>query len=492
MRRFMSTALASLVSLSTLQVAAVQAQAGRAQFTEDFTQQEFATRRARVGEAIGPMGLALVQGAPTTHSSGLFRQSNEFFYLTGVVVPQAYILIDGTGHSVLYLPHADPARALTEGDLLSADDPQAAVKATGVDEVKGLEAIALDLNSRGRPGTVLYAPFEPAEGMSESRDGARRRNADAAADPWDGRVSRESNFLSLIRSRFPFLELRDLSPIVDKMRAIKSPAEVALIDKATRIGGEAILEAMRSTEPGVRENEVDAVAQFVFVRNGAQGEAYRDIVAGGISAWNPHHRAAHRVIQDGEMVLMDFCPDLGYYRCDVTRMWPANGKFSPWQRELYGFYLGIYEAILSEIKPNITAQAALQAAVKKMDVIVAGTKFSKPEYERAARAFVDSYRSSAQRPTAGLGHGIGMSTHDMGGGTGMLTPGLMFTIEPQFRVPEEQLYFRVEDMIEITPTGARILSDWVPRDMDGVERVMAEPGLLQKYGPIRFTTRPGT
>src|SRR5262249_25112777 len=161
-----------------------------------------------------------------------------------------------------------------------------------------------------------YAPFQPAEGMSESRDGARRRNADAAADPWDGRITREANFVSLLRSRLPFAEVRDLSPKLDSMRAIKSPAEVALIERATRIGGEAILEAMRSTEPGVLESEIDAVAQFVFVRNGAQGEAYRAIVASGATALNPHHRAAPRKINDGELVIMDYCPDVSYYRCD--------------------------------------------------------------------------------------------------------------------------------------------------------------------------------
>ena len=466
------------------------AQAGRPQFTENFAPEEFAKRRARVAEAIGAAGIAVMQGATSTHSSGLFRQSNEFFYLTGVIVPQAYLTIDGAGRSVLYLPHGDAQRAATEGDLMTADDPQSVVKATGVQEVKGLEALAIDLIGRGRGSLVIYTPFQPAEGMSESRDGARRRNADAAADPWDGRITREANFVALLRSRLPFAELRDLSPTLDAMRALKGPAEIALIERATRIGGEAILEAMRSTEPGVLESEIDAVAQFVFVRNGAQGEAYRAIVASGATALNPHHRAAPRKVNDGELVIMDYCPDVSYYRCDVTRMWPANGKFNAWQRELYGFYLATYEAILSEIKPNITAQTVLQAAVRKMDGILAGTKFSKPVYAQAARQFVDGYRKSAERATAGLGHGIGMSTHDMGGGSGMLTPGLSFTIEPQFRVPEEGIYIRLEDMIVVTPTGAQVLSDWLPRDMERIERIMSEPGLLQKYGPIRFATPP--
>jgi Xaa-Pro aminopeptidase len=492
MRSVALAALGLLLPLAVTPPPAAHGQAGRANFTEHFTREEFAQRRARVAQAIGPEAIALMQGAPSTHSSGLFRQSNEFFYLTGVLVPQAYLMIDGAGRTTLYLPHTDPRRALTEGDLLSSDDPAAAAAATGADEVRGVEMLSHDLNNRARTARTIYTAFQPAEGMSESRDGAQRRNADAAADPWDGRSTREAHFINLVRTRVAFLEIRDLSPILDELRAIKSPAEVALIQRATRIGGEAIREAMRSTEPGVKESEIDAVAQFVFVRNGAQGEAYRAIVASGPTAWNAHHRAAPRAIPDGELVLMDYCPDIGFYRCDVTRMWPANGRFNAWQRELYQFYLGVYESILYEIKPGISGQAVLQAAVAKMDKLLAETRFSKAAYEQAARAFVEQYRQAAGRATASLGHAVGMATHDLGSGTGILRPGLVFTIEPQFRVPGEDIFIRLEDMVHITATGVEILSDWLPRDIDRIERIMTEQGLLQTYGPIAFSVAPTT
>jgi len=459
------------------------AQAGRA-FTTNFSLQEFAARRARVYEAIGPQAVALIQGLPTVHSSAVFRQSNEFFYLSGVVAPQALLLMDGTSkQSTLYLPKQNASRAATEGELLSSDDPVKTAATTGVDEVKPPEQLLADLQARTAARTI-YVPYAPTEGSSESPDGARRRTADAAADPWDGRVSREAHLRDLLKTRVPALEQKDLSPILNEMRAIKSPAEIALITRATKIGGEAILEAMRSTAPGLAEYEIDALAQFIFVRHGAQGEAYRDIVASGPAAMNAHHRAGDKIMTDGELVLMDYCPDLGYYRCDVTRQWPVNGKFSPAQRELYGFYLGVYEAVLHAIKPQLTAQQILQAALPKMDAILASTKFSKPIYEAAAKQFVERYRSSAARG-GNLGHAVGMATHDFGGGSGAMRPGLVFTIEPEFRVPEEQIFIRLEDMIVITESGATILSDFVPRSIAAVEKVVAEPGLLQQYGRIR-------
>ena len=459
------------------------AQAGRA-FTTNFTLQEFAARRARVYETIGPQAVALIQGAPTVHSSAVFRQSNEFFYLSGVVAPQALLLMDGASkRSTLYLPKQNASRAATEGELLSSDDPVKTAAMTGVDEVRAAEQLLADLQARTAAKTI-YVPYAPSEGSSESPDGARRRTADAAADPWDGRISREAHLRDLLKTRVPALEQKDLSPILNEMRAIKSPAEIALIRRATKVGGEAILEAMRSTAPGLAEYELDAVAQFMFVRHGAQGEAYRDIVASGPAAMNAHHRAGDKIMTDGELVLMDYCPDLGYYRCDVTRQWPVNGKFSPAQRELYGFYLGVYEAVLYAIKPQLTAQQILQAALPKMDAILAATKFSKPIYEAAAKQFVERYRSSAARG-ANLGHAVGMATHDFGGGSGVMRPGLVFTIEPEFRIPEEQIFIRLEDMIVVTESGATILSEFVPRSIAAVEKVIAEPGLLQQYGRIR-------
>ena len=458
-------------------------QAGRA-FTTNFTTQEFAARRAKVYEAIGPSAVALIQGLPSVHSSAIFRQSNEFFYLSGVVVPQALLLMDGaTKRSILYLPKQNVSRAAVEGDLLSSDDPAKTAAITGVDEVKPPDQLLADLQAR-KAATAIYVPFAPTEGASESPDGARRRTADAAADPWDGRISREGHLRELLKTRVPALEQKDLSPILNGMRAIKSAAEIAVITRATKIGGEAILEAMRSTAPGLAEYELDAIAQLIFVRHGAQGEAYRAIVASGPAAMNAHHRAGEKVMTDGELVLMDYCPDLGYYRCDVTRQWPVNGKFSPVQRELYGFYLGVYEAVLHAIKPGLTSQQILQAALPKMDAILAGAKFSKPLYAQAAKAFVERYRTSAARG-GNLGHAVGMATHDFGGGSGTMRPGLVFTIEPEFRIPDEQIFIRLEDMIVITESGATILSDFVPRSVEAVEKVIAQPGLLQQYGRIK-------
>ena len=127
-----------------------------------------------------------------------------------------------------------------------------------------------------------------------------------------------------------------------------------------------------------------------------------------------------------------------------------------------------------------------------MEAILAATRFSKPIYQNAATQFVERYRRMANPDTVGpnrgrgaiLGHAVGMATHDFGNGSDVMRPGLVFTIEPELRVPEEQIYIRLEDMIVITESGAQITSDFVPRSIAAVEKVIAESGLLQKYGRI--------
>lgn len=450
-------------------------------FTSDFPPEEFAARRAKVYDAIGKEAVALVQGAPAPEGYLRFRQANDFYYLCGVEVPHAYLLLDGASRrATLFLPHRNERLERSEGKVLSAEDAELVTKLSGVEAVAGTDLLGEALARHGQRGTTkaVFVPLQPAEGLSVSRDGALRAVGVTGSDPFDGRPSREGVLVRHLRERYPWMEVRNLTPALDEARLVKSPREIALIKRATRLAGLSILEAMRSTEPGVLEHELDGVSRFVYYRHGAQGEAYYSLVASGRNAWYPHYSSGKRKMLDGEMVLMDHAPDVGYYMSDITRMWPVNGRFSSEQRELYGFYLATYRAILKAIRPGATQQAAMEEAAAEMERIAAAFRFSKPIYEKAAREFVKSYKESAKR--GGLGHQVGMSTHDVGR-SDVLRPGMVFTIEPQFRVPEEQLYWRLEDLIVIGETKAEVVSEWLPADIEAVEKAIEEPGILQRY-----------
>jgi len=453
-------------------------------FTSDFPPEEFAARRAKVYEAIGENGIAVIQGAPSPEGYTRFRQTNELYYLSGIEVPHAYLLLDGgQKRASLYLPHRHAAREASEGKLLSAEDADEVKKLAGVDAVFAQEMLSEHLArmARSDPPRSLYTPFQPAEGMSVSRDLALRRVADTSNDPWDGRGSREAAFLATLRGRYPQFELRDLTPALDRLRLIKSPREIALITRATRLAGLALMEAARSTEPGILESELDAVAKYIFYRNGGQGDAYYSLIANGSNAYFPHYNAGKTRLRGGDLLLMDYAPDVGYFMSDITRMWPVNGKFSPDQRDLYTFYVGCYRAILDAIRPGVTPVAIKKEALVKMDALLARSKFSKDIYTKGAREFVESYRRSSENPRSTLGHWVGMATHDVGTDSGPLRPGMVFTIEPALRIPEERIYIRLEDLIVITEKGKDIPSDFIPMDADAIEELMKPEGMLQRY-----------
>src|SRR5262245_21409824 len=249
------------------------AQEGYSLFTTDFPPEEFAARRAKVYDAIGKDAFAVVQGAPSRPDYIRFRQNNDFYYLCGVEVPHAYLILDGaTKKASLFLPHRNEGRERGEGKTLSSEDAEEVKKLTGVDNVYATDLLGeqiMGLQLR-RGMKVLYTPLEAAENASMSRDLATRFIADTSADPFDGRPSREGAFVAKIHERFPVLEVKDLSPTLDALRLIKSERELAVLRKSTKLAGLAILEGMRSVQPGQYEHELDAVGKFVFWRNGAQ------------------------------------------------------------------------------------------------------------------------------------------------------------------------------------------------------------------------------
>lgn len=448
-------------------------------FTRDFPPAEFAARRSGVFDTIGADAIAVVQGAPTPEGYTRFRQWNEFYYLSGIETPHAYLLLDGTTRqTTLFLPRRNERRERSEGKVLSFEDAELVRQLSGIENVSSTDLMAEQLVRFAQRDSVrkLYTPFQPPEGYAVSRDLGLRVWADIQSDPWDGRPSRAQRFLGLLRERLPQFTLLDLSPALDRLRLVKSPREITLLRRATELSSAAILEAMRSTRPGMAEFELDALAKLIFYRGGAQGEAYYSLIASGPNAMFPHYNAGKRRMDAGELLLMDFAPDVGYYMADVTRMWPVNGRWNDWQRELYGFYLGCYEAILAEIRPGVPVKEIQAAAYRRMRDLLAATKFSKPAYEAAAKKFVSDH----EKPSGRLGHFTGMATHDVGVWPERLEAGMVFTIEPALVVPEEKIYIRLEDMVLITGQGAEVLSGALPRSLDAVEEAMREPGLLKR------------
>lgn len=448
-------------------------------FTDALPAEEFAARRARVMEKIGD-GVAVVPGAAERAGYLKFRQNNQFFYLTGVEAPRAILVIDGRAKtSTLFLPPRDERLERSEGPVLvpGAD----AAQLTGIPQVLPRDEFAGALTRLATDRRTLFLPHR-AEAIDAATPGNVKAHADKSlADPWDGRPSREAAFIERLKARAPGAAIQDLDPILDAMRLVKSPREIALVREATRIAGLAITETMRSARPGMYEYELEAIGDYFFKKHNARGIAYFGLVAAGKNAAWPHYHAAQSQLRDGDLVLYDYAPDFKYYTSDVTRMFPANGRFSAEQRELYTIYLRLYQALMTSIRPQVEPRVILAGALKKMESVMAAYPFRTPKIRAAAQRFVDGYRNTNRNS---LGHWIGMEVHDVTARYTVLEPGMMFTIEPALTIPDERVYVRLEDAVVITETGYENMSGFVPVEPDAIERLMAEVGLFEPAAPV--------
>jgi Xaa-Pro aminopeptidase len=462
-------------ALATFAVSLVLALPLRAQtpeaarvFTAPFPPAEFAARRAQLLARIGD-GVAILQGAAEPPKEAEFRQNNEFYYLTGVDLPRAILVVDGRARATtLYLPARN--RASSYGPQLQPGPD--ATRETGIEAVIVRDSFAAHV-PRLTTGRTVYTPQRPEVigGSAGDASGVARATKE---DPWDGRPSREEAFNERLRAASPGITLANLDPILDSLRAIKSPREIEVIREATRITGLGIMEAMRDARPGMYEYELDAAARYVFRRHGSQGEAYFPLAATGANMPYSHYHRGTSKLKDGDLVQFDYAPDYRYYVSDVTRVFPANGKFNARQRELYTIYLRLYQSILTSIKPRVAPRDIIKEAVTKMDAIMASYRFTDDAIKAAATAFVERYRRSTSNS---LGHTIGMEVHDVRLASDVLLPGHVFTIEPAMNLANERLGMRLEDVILITENGVEILSSFVPSEIDDIERLMAQPGL---------------
>lgn len=301
--------------------------------------------------------------------------------------------------------------------------------------------------------------------------------------------------------------MRDVARIVDDMRIVKDPAEIALIREAVRISCEGHLEAMKAIVPGMYEYEIAAIFSHVFERSGSRSKAYEAIVASGPASTIYHYSDIGRRVEDGDVVLMDMGAEWKNYAADITRMVPANGRFTGEQKRLYELVVQMEDSMIARMKPGADWNEVLKLTepIAKRGLHELGL-ITDPESPWQHLLYYYPY----------CGHGVGLDVHDVGnygeyGRWGrILEPGMVFAIEPllyvgdnlipafrqnvarRFQVPEDEIEAflrdirpafdryrniaaRVEDDVLITPDGNEVLSSSLPRTVDEIERVMSEP-----------------
>jgi Xaa-Pro aminopeptidase len=238
--------------------------------------------------------------------------------------------------------------------------------------------------------------------------------------------------------------------LIDEMRLIKSAEEIDILRRNGKISAEAVKQAILATGPGVFEYQIEAAAMHVILKNGAKGAAYPPIVGSGPNSCIWHYNENSRKVKDGDLVLMDFGADLDYLCMDITRTWPASGKFTAEQREVYQIVLAVQKACIEAYRPGVTSED-----VRKHVADVMKKKGIDPRELRG-----------------GIGHYVGMCVHDVGPRGVRLKEGMVFAIEPALYYPEKNIGIRIEDTILITKDGCEVLTKDVPKELEEIQGLM--------------------
>jgi Xaa-Pro aminopeptidase len=263
-----------------------------------------------------------------------------------------------------------------------------------------------------------------------------------------------------IREANPEAQLSSVDRLMAQLRVVKSPAEIALIRKAVAasIAGHRAL--AQRLAPGVYEYELEGAAQEAFRRHGSEREGYPMIIGSGPNACILHYNANKRQVRANELVLVDIGAEYSYYTADITRTYPASGKFTPRQRELYIAVLDAMKYAEKEAKPGITLGQLHQKVVEFFRNHKLRAKDENGNEQTLDRFFVH-----------GLSHMLGMDVHDLDPNQ-PLRPGMVFTIEPGLYIPSEGIGIRIEDDYLMTETGVENLSRALPREPDAIERMV--------------------
>lgn len=402
----------------------------------------FAARRELLMERL-PDGVILVRGAGTPDTGGV---NPSFFYLTGIREPRAVLMLVPGGaritggrsvpgpdymrgrivRQVLFLPNRDPLAARW------GEDAAATVESVDAGDV----GVSVVLPVQNVP-TVLGQALQATETLYYVRNKLPALGAEGDADV---------AFVAEIRRHFFHLVIQDATPDVHAMRRIKDAGEIRGIERSIAVVEEALERVFGMVRPGLREYEIESEIVATYRRHGGQ-HAFEPIVAAGANALIMHYRQNSAELRPGDLLLIDTGVSLNGYRADITRTLPVDGRFTERQREVYEAVLAAEQAATSECRPGAFL----------------GDLHARAHETLAAEGLEEHF-------IHGIGHHLGLETHDVGDVQAPLVPGAVITIEPGVYIQDESIGIRIEDDVAITDEGHRVLSHAIPRAAADLEQ----------------------
>lgn len=382
-----------------------------------------------------------------------FKQNTDLYWLTGIRQEDTMLILfpdnpDKKYREVLILVRPNELKEKWDGKRHRATE---ATALTGIQTIVWLDSLDGLLQPMIHLADTIYL---------NTNENDRKANLLAV---------RDYRYAEELKSRYPLHNFERSAKIMRELRAIKSPHEVEILQKAIDITEKTFRRLLKFIKPGVWENEIEAEIYHEFMMNRSTGPAYGSIIASGDNARTLHYVANNQQSKDGDLILMDFGAEYGGYCADLTRTVPANGKFSKRQKEVYNACLHLHDYAKGLLKPGITivkytemvGDEASKTFQKIGLISKADVKNETPD-NRAFRKYL--YH--------GISHHLGIDVHDLGTKTEPIKAGMVFTVEPGIYIEEEKMGVRIENNVWITKSGNIDLMKNIPRKAEEIEKLM--------------------
>lgn len=419
--------------------------------------QLFVQNRRRFMERMLPGSIAIFNSNDEMPSNGdalyRFKQNADLFWLSGIDQEDTMVILfpdnpDPKYREVLVLVRPNELKEKWDGKRLRKEEAQAI---SGMSTIVWLDSLDALLQTWIHLADHIYL-------------NTNENDRKSSLVP-----TRDYRYAEAMRQRYPLHSYQRAARLMKALRAVKTPLEVEVMQKAIDITGQTFRRLLKFIRPGVKEYELHAEILHEFLCNRATGEAYGSIIASGDRARTLHYVRNDQECKDGELVLMDFGAEYGNYCADLTRTVPVNGKFTPRQRQVYDACLHLHNYAKSLLKPGISI-----------------VDYTEKVGEEAGRTFVkigllnetDIQNQDPEHPAYrkylyhGISHHLGIDVHDLGTRTGPLEPGMVLTVEPGIYIEEEQMGIRIENNVWITENGHVDLMKNIPIRADEIEALM--------------------
>lgn len=387
----------------------------------------------------------------TTHP---FRQNSDLLYLCGIDQEETFLTL-APWHSnpeyreILFIKNPSPEKITWFGHRLSK---QQASEISGIKTVMFVEEFEGVLNNLMMSAEHVYLHI-----------------------PEDPRIkptfpTHEVRFAQQLKADYPLHDYRRLAPILYPLRVVKSPEELSTMKKACDITRKMFERALQAIQPGKYEYEIEAEMVYEVIRNGATTHSFAPIVASGADTCILHYIKNDKMMQDGDLLLMDFGAEYANYAGDCSRTVPVNGKFTPRQKQVYQAVLSIYKETIPKFKPGMTIHKINDFVFKRMDeeLIKLGlyTQHDVDTQDPASPCFKKYYMHNTS-------HFIGLDVHDVGQRDWVFQAGNVLSCEPGIYIAEEGIGVRIETDVVVGDTPIDLMAG-TPVEVEDIERLMSK------------------